>query len=180
MRLQVAIIPTFMTTETPKASTAAIMALFSFTARSQVRFLPGTAMVAVLKLVLEQESKLLQEQNRIRVLELVGMYHISEEPLLDNLYQVLRNLDPKVYEQLKNEQEYLYKSLKAKELLYVQAYEKQLYPIVKNINQVVQDYCKSKGVKVLYKLNQLEDKIGYLEPQLDITNELLNRVYEIK
>jgi Skp family chaperone for outer membrane proteins len=133
-----------------------------------------------LKLVLEQESKLLQEQNRIRVLELVGMYHISEEPLLDNLYKVLRNLDPKVYEQLKNEQEYLYKSLKAKELLYVQAYEKQLYPIVKNINQVVQDYCKLKGIKVLYKVNQLDEKIGYLEPQLDVTNELLNRVYGIK
>jgi hypothetical protein len=42
-----------MTTETPKAPTA-IMALFSFIARSQERLLPGTGMVEVQKLVSEQ------------------------------------------------------------------------------------------------------------------------------
>lgn len=78
-----------------------------------------------LKLALGQESKFLQEQIRNRVLELVGTSSISEEPLLENVYIVLKNLDPKVNEQLKYELEYLYDSIKAKELHYIQTYKKQ-------------------------------------------------------
>lgn len=38
---------------------------------------------------------------------------------------------------------------------------------MESINLVVQDYCKSKGIKVMFNLNQIEEKIGCLKPQLE-------------
>lgn len=127
-----------------------------------------------LKLVLEQESKALQEVNRIQILDLVKQNKVEEEPLLENLYQVLKKVDTKAYEKLLNEQEQLFHSIKAKELIYHKAYENQMVPIIKRINQIVQDYCKSRGISVLYKLDQIESNMAYLDTKLDITEELIN------
>lgn len=133
-----------------------------------------------LKIVLVQESKALQEANRTQILDLVKKYKVEEEPLLENLYQILNKLDTKAYQKLLNEQEQLLHSIKAKELIYHKAYENQMVPIIKRINQIVQEFCKSKEIKVLYKLEHVESNMAFMDTELDITEELIKYIYEVK
>lgn len=133
-----------------------------------------------LKVVLKQESKAIQVENQNRILKLFEAHHIYEEPLLENLYLQLKKVDTKAYQKLLNEQEQLIQTIKAKELVFHQAYKNKMMPIIERTNLIVQEYCKSKGISALYKLDQIESNMAYLDTKLDITEELIKYIYEVK
>lgn len=111
-----------------------------------------------------------------KVSKLLARYNMDINAGQEAIERVLSEHDLKKWRLLQEENALLVKQIQAKEEEYQFLYSQKAGSIVEKVNAVVTAFCKSKEIALLYKLDQLQTSMAYIDPELDITKELVQEV----
>jgi len=124
------------------------------------------------KVRLSAEVKENQDQLKTKLNTLLSSYKLNAEMSLEEITSRLNDSDKKKLDLLQEEAQLLDKKIKNLQEDYEALYKVKVGVILERINAAISTYCKTHKIDILYKLESLNSAMGYMNPSLDITDQI--------
>ena len=129
-----------------------------------------------LKLQISKEIKSDQDQLKSKLNTLLSSNKLNLEMGMELVKARLSESDKKKLDLLQEEAQLVDKKIKNLQEDYAALYKVKVGLILEKVNTAITTYCKTHKIDILYKLESLNDAMGYMNPSLDITEQIVAKL----